>query len=93
MVTMETVGFEDFIFLIFLLVFGIWIGSLINTYYMRQILAEIKKTNQSSAVADVVPPKKITNSLMYCSNCDTRLEANRSECPKCGSMNRYLKNG
>ena len=85
---METVG---------LLVFGIWIGSIIHTYYMRQILAEIKKMNQSipsSPSTPVVPPKKPTNTvLMYCSDCDTGYGVFRNTCPNCGSSNRYLKNG
>ena len=85
---METVG---------LLVFGIWIGSIIHTYYMRQILAEIKKMNQSipsSPSTPVVPPKKPTNTvLMYCSDCDTGYRADRTACPECGGTNRYLKNG
>ena len=88
---METVG--DYISLIFLLVFGIWIGSLIHTYYMRQILTEIRKMNQGSPSTPVAPPKKVTSSLMYCSDCDTGYRADRSACPECGGTNRYLKNG
>jgi hypothetical protein len=89
---METVG--DYISLIFLLVLGIWIGSLIHTYQMRQILNEIRKMNQSGPTPIVVPPiKPKLNVLMYCSDCDTGYRADRSACPKCGGTNRYLKNG
>jgi Zn finger protein HypA/HybF involved in hydrogenase expression len=88
---METVG--DYISLIFLLVFGIWIGSIIHTYYMRQILAELKKMNQGTPIVDVIPPKKLINSVMYCSDCDTELKSDRTSCPNCGGSNRYLKNG
>jgi len=89
---METAG--DYISLIFLLVFGIWIGSIIHTYYMRQILIEIKKMNQSGPSAPVAPPKNPTKAtLMYCSDCDTGYRADRAACPECGGTNRYLKNG
>jgi len=88
---METVG--DYISLIFLLVLGIWVGSLIHTYNMRQILAELKKMNQSTPSVDITPPKKLPNVLMYCSGCDTGYRADRAACPKCGGTNRYLKNG
>jgi primosomal protein N' len=88
---METVG--DYISLIFLLVFGLWIGSIIHTYYMRQILTEIKKMNQSGPTPIVDIPKKVISSLMYCSDCDTGYRADRTACPECGGTNRYLKNG
>jgi len=91
---METIG--DYISFIFLLVFGIWIGSLIHTYYMRQILSELKKLNQgTSSDPKTIPiPLKPTfkGSLMYCSDCDTGYRGDRTACPKCGGTNRYLKN-
>jgi hypothetical protein len=88
---METIG--DYISFIFLLVLGIWVGSLIHTYYMRQILTEIKKMNQSAPSTPKPPPiKPIKPSLMYCSDCDTGYRADRSACPECGGTNRYLKN-
>jgi hypothetical protein len=96
---METVG--DYISLIFLLVFGIWIGSIIHTYYMRQILTEIKRMNQGTPSAPSTPSTPVTRppltkyvkgSLMYCSDCDTGFRGDRTSCPKCGGTNRYLKN-
>jgi hypothetical protein len=89
---METVG--DYISFIFLLVLGIWVASIIHTYYMRQILTEIKKMNQSGPTPPVViPPPPKSNVLMYCSDCDTGYRADRAACPECGGSNRYLKNG
>jgi hypothetical protein len=101
---METIG--DYISFIFLLVFGIWIGSLIHTYYMKQILSELnylkqilselKKLNQgtpSDPKTIPIPPKPIIKgSLMYCSDCDTGYPGDRTDCPLCGGTNRYLKN-
>jgi hypothetical protein len=91
---METIG--DYISFIFLLVFGIWIGSLIHTYYMKQILSELKKLNQgtpSDPKTIPIPPKPIIKgSLMYCSDCDTGYRGDRTDCPVCGGTNRYLKN-
>jgi len=85
---METIG--DYISFIFLLVFGIWIGSLIHTYYMKQILSELKKLNPKTIP---IPPKPIfKESLMYCSDCDTGYPGDRTDCPLCGGTNRYLKN-
>lgn len=89
---METIG--DYIFLIFLLVFGIWIGSLIHTYYMRQILSELKKLNQGNpSDPKTIPLKPLSKEfLMYCSDCDTGYRAERHRaCPECGGPNRYLK--
>ena len=90
--TMETIG--DYISFIFLLVFGIWIGSLFHTYYMRQILSELKKLNQSTPIdPKTIPPKPFSKgSLMYCSDCDAGYKADRTACPNCGGTNRYLKN-
>jgi hypothetical protein len=89
---METVG--DYISLIFLLVFGIWIGSIIHTYYMRQILSELKKLNRSTPSDPKTIPQKplFKGSLMYCSDCDTGYRGDRTTCPKCGGTSRYLKN-
>jgi rRNA maturation endonuclease Nob1 len=60
---------------------------------MRQILAEIKKMNQGTPIVDVIPPKKLINNVMYCSDCDTEFKSDRTSCPNCGGSNRYLKNG
>ena len=91
---METIG--DYISFIFILVFGIWIGSIIHTYYMRQILSELKKMNQSdpnrqSPPVNTIPKVSSKGTLMYCSDCDTGYRADRTACPNCGGTNRYLK--
>jgi Zn finger protein HypA/HybF involved in hydrogenase expression len=93
---METIGetIGVFVWLIFILIFGTWVGMIMNTYYIRQILSELKKLNQSTpsepkTIPIKIPPKP---SLMYCSNCDTGFKADRTACPKCGGTNRYLKN-
>ena len=98
--TMETIG--DYISFISLLVFGIWIGSLFHTYYMRQILSELKKLNQSTpsdpktippnSDPKTIPPNLFSNwLLMFCSDCDTGYRGKRTDCPKCGGTNRYQK--
>jgi len=88
---METIG--DYISFIFLLVFGIWIGSLFHTYYMRQILSELKKLNQGTpSELKTIKPKLVSKgSLMYCSDCETGYKADRTACPNCGGTNRYRK--
>jgi len=43
---MESIG--DLIGLMFLFVFGIWIGSLVNTFYIKKIYDEISKLNRGS---------------------------------------------
>lgn len=89
---MQTIG--DYISLIFLLIFGIWIGSLIHTYYMRQILSELKKLNQGTPSDPKTIPRMppSTGSLMYCTDCDRGYRPERhNSCPECGGTNRYLK--
>ena len=94
--TMETIGetIGVFVWLIFILIFGTWVGMIMNTYYIRQILSELKKLNQSTPIdPKTIPPKPFSKgSLMYCSACDTGYKAERDACPKCGGTNRYLKN-
>jgi hypothetical protein len=81
---METIG--DYISFIFLLVLGIWVGSLIHTYYMRQILTEIKKMNQGTpSDPKTIPTKPVPKgSLGQCSDCNTGYRADGSSCPECG---------
>jgi len=43
---MESIG--DLIGWMFLFVFGIWIGSLVNTFYIKKIYDEISKLNRGS---------------------------------------------
>ena len=96
---MESIG--DLIGWMFLFVFGIWIGSIINTFYIKKIYEEIRNLNRHSQVGSLSPEKtpkeanigRVTNDskLKYCSKCEWAY-VGRTSCPGCSSTDFYLKN-
>jgi len=68
---------------IVLLVFGSWIGSLINTYYVVSIYRELKKLNQENQVV----PHVSGVSASFSSASSSRTNDSKKYCEKCSSPN------
>ena len=91
---MESIG--DLIGWMFLFVFGIWIGSIINTFYIKKIYEEIRNLNGRSGgearplifnnlkADEEARPKIFNNSNMkYCEKCSSSTEMHLTECRNC----------
>ena len=88
---MESIG--DLIGWMFLFVFGIWIGSLVNTFYIKKIYDEISKLNRGSGqgTRDGFHPKeeeeeevKYGVKYKYCFHgCSSPIDDTLKECPAC----------
>jgi len=69
---------------IVLLVFGSWIGSLINTYYVVSIYRELKKLNQENQVV----PHVSGVSASFSSASSSRTNDSKKYCEKCSSIHK-----
>lgn len=101
---MESIG--DLIGWMFLFVFGIWIGSLVNTFYIKRIYDEISKLNRGTR--DVFRPDLTWDDskkpyigepvrfdekgqFKYCEGCSSPTEMHKIECQACNGTSFVLK--
>ena len=94
---MESIG--DLIGWMFLFVFGIWIGSLVNTFYIKKIYDEISKLNPGSGQGTrgsddgslplpkqrYIPENEYIGQgqFKYCEGCSSPTEMHKMECQAC----------